>query len=80
MLLLLLRNGSCSGKFVAFKLSLLSYGAEKYIAVIDINVLFLRVFFIVCGSAVVSERFKVFYKLMKNRWKRSIAINDGITS
>ncbi len=44
ILLLLLRNGSCSGEFAIFKLSLLLYGAEKYIAVIDINILFLRAF------------------------------------
>jgi len=35
---------SDSGKCAAFKSLLLLYGAEKYIAATDINVLFLRVF------------------------------------
>ena len=72
--LLLWRKGSYSGKFAVFKLLLLSYGAEKHIAVTEVNILFYMVFFIAYGSAAASERFEVFYKLMKDRWKRSIAI------
>ncbi len=44
ILLLLLRKGSCSGEIAAFKLSPPSYGAEKHIAVTDVNILLLRVF------------------------------------
>src|SRR6266511_3388899 len=73
MLLLLLRKGSYSGEFAAIKLLLSSYDAEKYIAAIEENILFYMVFFIVYESAAASKRLKVFYKLIKDCWKRSIA-------
>ncbi len=73
-LLLLLRKGSYSGEFAVFKLLLSSYGAEKYIAATEVNILFYIIFFIVYESAAVLERLKVFYKLIKDCWKRSIAI------
>jgi len=62
-----LRKGSYSGEFATFKLSLLLCGAEKHIAVTEVNILLLRVFLIACGSAAASERFEIFYKLIKNR-------------
>ncbi len=74
LLLLLLRKGSYNGEFVAFKLSLPPYGAEKHIDVTEVNILFYIIFFIVYESAAVSERLKIFYKLIKNCWKRPIAI------
>ncbi len=74
MLLLLLRKGSYSGEFAAFKLSLLLYDAEKHIAAIEVNILLYMVFLIVYESAAVSERFEILYELIKDYWKRSIAI------
>ena len=66
MLLLLLRKGNYSDEYITFKLLLLSYGAEKYIAVTEVNILLYIIFFIVYESAVVLERFKIFYKLIKD--------------
>jgi len=74
VLLLLLRKGSYSGEFAAFKLLLLSYGAEKHIAATEVNILFYIIFIIIYESAAVSERLEVFYKLIKDYGKRSIAI------
>ena len=72
--ILLLRKESYSGKFAVFKLSLLSYGAEKHIAATEVNILFYMVFFIVYESVAALERLEVLYKLIKDCWKRSIAI------
>ncbi len=66
MLLLLLRKGSYSGEFVAFKLLLSLYGVEKHIAAIEVNILFYIIFFIVYESAATSERLEVLYKLIKD--------------
>ncbi len=65
-LLLLLRKGSYSGKFAAFKLSLSLYGAEKHIAATEVNILFYIVFFIAYKSATALERLKIFYELIKD--------------
>ena len=74
LLLLLLRKGSYSGEFAAFKLSLPSYGAEKYIAATEVNILLYIVFFTVYEFAAASERLEILYELIKDYWKRSIAI------
>ena len=74
MLLLLLRKGSYSGEFAAFKLLLLLYGAGKHIAATEVNILLYMVFFTVYESAAVSERLEVLYELIKDYWKRSIVI------
>ncbi len=66
MLLLLLRKGSYSGEFAAFKLLLSLYGAEKHIAAIEVNILFYIIFLIVYESAATSERLEVLYKLIKD--------------
>ncbi len=44
-IIIIIEKRKVSGEFAAFKLSVLLYGAEKYIAVTDMNVLFLYVFF-----------------------------------
>ena len=74
ILLLLLRKGSYSGEFAAFKLSLPPYGAEKHIAATEVNILIYIIFFTAYESAAASERLEVLYKLIKDCWKRSIAI------
>ena len=66
LLLLLLRKGSYSGEFAAFKLSLSLYGAEKHIAATEINILLYMIFLIVYESAAASERLKILYKLIKD--------------
>ncbi len=74
ILLLLLRKESYSGEFVTFKLLLLLYGAEKHIAATEINILFYIIFFTVYEFAAASERLEILYELIKDYWKRSIAI------
>ena len=66
MLLLLLRKGSYSGEFAAFKLSLLSYGAEKHIAATEENILLYIIFFIAYESAAALERLEILYELIKD--------------
>ena len=66
MLLLLLRKGSYSGKFAAFKLSLSLYGAEKHIAATEVNILFYIIFFTVYEYAAALKRLKILYKLIKD--------------
>ena len=73
-MLLLLRKGSYSGEFAAFKLSLSLYGAEKHIAAIEVNILLYIVILTAYESAAASERLEVLYNLIKDCWKRSIAI------
>jgi len=64
--ILLLRKESYSGKFAVFKLSLLSYGAEKHIAATEVNILFYIIFFTAYESAAASERLKILYELIKD--------------
>ena len=66
MLLLLLRKGSHSGEFAAFKLLLLLYGAEKHIAATEVNILLYISFFTAYESAAASEQLKILYELIKN--------------
>jgi len=74
VLLLLLRKESYSGEFAVFKLSLSPYGAEKHIAATEVNILLYMISFTAYESAAALERLEVFYELIKDYWKRSIAI------
>ena len=66
VLLLLLRKGSYSGEFAAFKLSLSPYDAEKHIAATEVNILFYIIFLTAYESAAASERLEVLYELIKD--------------